>query len=161
MGRALSQTTTAAAELSDDLHREAALLLGSADQRYTAKRRALVEALVRADRPLTIVEVLASSPGVPQSSAYRNLAVLADAGVVRRVHSGDDNGRFELAEDLSGHHHHHLICTTCGLVADVAASTKLERALGEAARAAAEDAGFSVVEHRFDLVGECADCCEL
>jgi len=103
-------------------------------------------------------EVLASAPGVPQSSAYRNLAILADAGVVRRIQGADDNGRFELAEVLSGHHHHHLICTTCGLVADVHAAAKLERALSDAARTAAETAGFLVVEHRFDLVGLCASC---
>jgi len=103
-------------------------------------------------------EVLASAPGVPQSSAYRNLAVLADAGVVQRIQGADDNGRFELAEVLSGHHHHHLICTGCGLMADVHASASLERALDAAARSAAELAGFLVVEHRFDLVGLCTDC---
>jgi len=103
-------------------------------------------------------EVLTSAPGVPQSSAYRNLAVLADAGVVRRIQGADDNGRFELAEVLSGHHHHHLICTECGLVADVHASASLERALAGAALAAGEVAGFLVVEHRFDLVGLCSGC---
>jgi len=141
-----------------DLHQEAALRLGAADQRYTTKRRALVEVLARADRPLTMQEVLASAPGVAQSSAYRNLAVLAEAGVVRRIQGADDNGRFELTEVVSGHHHHHLICTSCGLMADVHATAKLERALAEAARTAAEDAGFLVIEHRFDLVGICATC---
>lgn len=133
-------------------------MLAAADQRYTSKRRALVEVLDGSDRPLTLQEVLGSAPEVPQSSAYRNLAVLAEAGVVRRVQGADDNGRFELAENLSGHHHHHLVCTGCGVVADVAASTKLERALAEAARAAAADGDFLVVEHRFDLVGLCAGC---
>ncbi len=107
---------------------------------------------------MTIADVLVAAPGVPQSSAYRNLAVLADAGVVRRVHGADENGRFELAEDLSGHHHHHLVCTTCGAVEDVAASSRLEQALAEAERAAAEAVGFEVVDHRIDLVGRCATC---
>jgi len=153
----LSASTTSDQRL-DEFHTEAALLLGSADQRYTGSRRALVESLARADRPLSIPEVLASAPGVPQSSAYRNLAVLVDAGVVRRVQGTGDNGRFELAEGLSGDHHHHLICTDCGLVADIASSIELERALEAAARAAAESAKFLVVDHRFDLVGLCADC---
>jgi len=117
-----------------------------------------VELLARSDRPLTMQEILASAPGVPQSSAYRNLSILAEAGVVRRIQGADDNGRFELAEVLSGHHHHHLICTSCGLMADVHATAKLERALADAAQTAAEDAGFLVVEHRFDLVGLCAHC---
>ena len=145
-------------EADVDLHREAALRLGATEQRYTAKRRALVEVLAASDRPLTMQEVLASAPDVPQSSAYRNLSVLADAGVVRRIQGADDNGRFELAEVLSGHHHHHLICTRCGVIADVGASAKLERALAEAARTAAESSDFLVVEHRFDLVGFCSSC---
>lgn len=143
---------------SVDLHREAALRLGTAEQRYTSKRRQLVDVLAGADRPLTMSEVLAAAGGVPQSSAYRNLAILAEAGVVRRVQGADENGRFELAEDLSGHHHHHLVCTRCGTVEDVAASPRLERALAEAGRAAADEVGFSVSDHRIDLVGLCRSC---
>ncbi len=132
--------------------------LSAADQRYTTKREQLVDVLAAAERPLTIAEVLDAAPGVPQSSAYRNLAVLTEAGVVRRVQGADENGRFELAEDLSGHHHHHLICTACGTVEDVAASPRLERALAEAGRAAAEAVGFEVSDHRIDLVGRCVTC---
>ena len=36
---------------------------------------------------------------MPQSSAYRNLAVLEQAGVIRRVITDDDFARFELDED--------------------------------------------------------------
>lgn len=132
--------------------------LSAAEQRYTTKRQQLVEVLAAAERPLTISEILQAARGVPQSSAYRNLAVLTDAGVVRRVQGADENGRFELAEDLSGHHHHHLICTACGTVEDVAASPRLERALAEAGRAAADAVGFEVSEHRIDLVGRCITC---
>jgi Fe2+ or Zn2+ uptake regulation protein len=132
--------------------------LSAADQRYTTKRQQLVQVLAAAERPLTIAEILQAAQGVPQSSAYRNLAVLTDAGVVRRVQGADENGRFELAEDLSGHHHHHLICTACGTVEDVAASPRLERALAEAGRAAADAVGFQVSEHRIDLVGRCVTC---
>lgn len=105
-----------------------------------------------------MAEILEAARGVPQSSAYRNLAVLTDAGVVRRVQGADENGRFELAEDLSGHHHHHLICISCGGVEDVAASPMLELALAEAGRAAADAVGFQVSEHRIDLVGLCVAC---
>jgi len=132
--------------------------LSAADQRYTTKRQQLVQVLAATERPLTIAEILQAAQGVPQSSAYRNLAVLTDAGVVRRVQGADENGRFELAEDLSGHHHHHLICTACGTVEDVAASPRLERALAEAGRAAADAVGFQVSEHRIDLVGRCVTC---
>jgi Fe2+ or Zn2+ uptake regulation protein len=144
--------------VTDELHREVALRLAALDQRYTDNRRRLVEALATSDRPLTLTELLRIEPEVPQSSAYRNLTVLAEARVVRRVIGHDDTGRFELAEDLSGHHHHHMVCESCGTVDDVAASPRLERALAEAARAAADESGFEVVDHRIDLIGRCANC---
>ncbi len=139
------------------LHDQVGLRLLREDQRYTRLRRALVETMAGAGRPLTIPELLGSNPGLTQSSAYRNITVLIDAGAVRRVAGADDLGRFELAEDLAGHHHH-LVCATCGKVADVRASPRLERALAEAAQAAADEDDFDVTEHRFDLFGVCADC---
>jgi Fur family transcriptional regulator, ferric uptake regulator len=143
--------------LPSGVHDEIALRLVALDQRYTRLRRALVETMAGAGRPLTIPEILHTNPGLSQSSAYRNITVLIDAGAARRVNGADDHGRFELAEDLSGHHHH-LVCGSCGTVADVRPSPRLERALAEAARAAGDEQDFDVVEHRFDLVGVCADC---
>jgi Fe2+ or Zn2+ uptake regulation protein len=114
--------------------------------------------LAAADRPLSVPDILAASAaGLPQSSVYRNLTVLAEAGVVRRVVGTDEHARFELAEDLA-EHHHHLLCILCGSVIDVSAAPRLERALSEAARLAAEEVGFEVTEHRIDLVGVCTNC---
>jgi Fe2+ or Zn2+ uptake regulation protein len=145
--------------VADDavLHRAAAERVAALDQRYTASRRALVDALLTADRPLTITEVLAGTEGMPQSSAYRNLTVLCDAGVARRLPGVDDLGRFELAEDLAGHHHH-LQCTTCGSLLDFAASPQLERALVEAARRIAAETGYEITGHRLDFDGRCPRC---
>ncbi len=140
-----------------DVHPEVAVRLARVEQRYTSSRRALVETLASAGRPLSIPEILAATPEIPQSSAYRNLTALIDAKALRRVAGTDDHGRFELAEDLAGHHHH-LICDMCGQVIDIAASPRLERALAEAARVAEEDTGFSVDDHRMDLVGTCSQC---
>jgi Fe2+ or Zn2+ uptake regulation protein len=139
------------------VHEQVGLRLLRLDQRYTKLRRALVETMATAGRPLTIPEILGSNPALNQSSVYRNVTVLIEAGAARRVNGADDHGRFELAEDLSGHHHH-LVCGSCGKVADVHSSPRLERALAEAARAAAEQDNFDVTEHRFDLLGVCADC---
>ena len=143
---------------TDWIHDKAALRLASADQRYTSKRRAVVQALVAAGRPLTIAEVIEAASGLPMSSVYRNLTVLCEAGVARRLPGLDDLGRFELADAMSGHHHHHLVCHECGIITDVRASARLERALAEAAREAATDTGFEVTEHRIDLEGLCARC---
>lgn len=140
------------------LHREVALRLNAADQRYTSSRRALVEAMAVAGRPLTIPEILSAARTVTMSSAYRNLTILCEADVARRVSGADDLGRFELAEDVSGHHHHHLICSSCGTMADVSASARLEKAVAEAARQAAAETGYDVKTHRVDLEGLCPAC---
>ncbi len=141
----------------DQLHEEIGRRLTSQDQRYTSGRRALVGVLAAAGRPLTIPEVIDRSEGVPQSTAYRNLTVLIEAGVARRVTGSDVHGRFELAEDLTGHHHH-VICTTCGTVTDVHVAPRLEQALEAAAEAATADLGFEVSGHTIDLLGTCAAC---
>ncbi|MGH8980930.1 MAG: Fur family transcriptional regulator, partial [Acidimicrobiales bacterium] len=125
--------------------------------RYTPMRRLLVEALAESGRPLTVPEILAHAPGLPQSSVYRNVTTLIDAGVVRKVATSDDHWRVELAEELSGHHHH-LVCGSCGRIEDVPPSPTLEQALRETARLVAARTGFVVNEHRLDLVGVCATC---
>lgn len=139
------------------LHDDIGLRLAALDQRYTRLRRLLVDTLASSARPLTIPEILAAAPELPQSSAYRNLTILMDAGVVQRVSGTDDYGRFELAEELAGHHHH-LVCGGCGKVEDLAPSEQLERALSDTARSVAKRQGYRVTEHRFDLLGLCPAC---
>ena len=133
------------------------LRLARLGQRYTPLREALVRALAHAGRPLTVPEIVVAAPDLPQSSAYRNVTTLIDAGVVRRVIGTDDHGRFELTEELSGHHHH-LICSECGKVEDLHPPTELELVLGSLAEAAASQQGYQLLEHRLDLVGLCSEC---
>ena len=143
--------------VSDDLHGAVGVLLGDDGQRYTTGRRSLVEVLRRAGRPLTAAEILAVG-SLPQSSAYRNLAVLEACGVVHRVAGTDELARFELAEDLTEHHHHHLICTACGTVTDFTVPDALEADLAATTAEVARATGFRTEHHRLDLLGRCADC---
>lgn len=140
------------------VHAEVEARLAALEQRYTSKRRALVDSLLAHDRPVTIAQIVTGAGQVPLSSAYRNLTLLCEAGVARRLMGADDVGRYELSEDLSGQHHHHLVCTACGTVADVRASSGLERALADAARVATRETGFEVNDHRIDMVGRCRTC---
>lgn len=140
--------------LTADLDATVEARLRHEGQRYTSGRRALVEALRRADTPLAITDLTGD---MPQSSAYRNLNVLEQAGVVRRVITEDDFARYELAEDLTSHHHH-LICSSCGRVEDVEVPPALERDIDRALDRLARKAGFASVSHRLDLIGTCADC---
>jgi Fe2+ or Zn2+ uptake regulation protein len=141
----------------DDVHEAVAIRLRRVGQRLTTNREALVETLATAPRPLTIPEILTRRRGLAQSSVYRNLVVLEDAGIVHRVVGTDDFARWELAEDLTGHHHH-LICASCGRVEDVPASAGLERSVAAAAAAITRTTGFRTQRHRVDLVGLCKRC---
>lgn len=139
-----------------DPHAVVAHRLSAVGQRYTSGRRRLVDALVAAPNPLAINELLAAS-ALPQSSAYRNLAVLEQAGAVRRVVTDEDFARYELAEPLA-EHHHHLICSTCGRVEDVTIPASLEQSVDRTVEKLARRSGFATVAHRLDLIGTCRDC---
>ncbi len=143
--------------MASDLHDTAADRLRRDGQRYTTQRRALVELLTDLDQPLTIPQLLERQPGLAQSSAYRNLAVLERAGVVHRIVTTDEFARYELAEDLT-RHHHHLICSSCGDVTDFEVSAAIEHDLEAALARVARRTGFRVRTHRLDLVGTCPTC---
>lgn len=142
---------------STELHDLAAARLSATGQRYTARRRALVDVLDRADGPLTIPEILQLGRGLAQSSAYRNLAVLEQAEVVHRIVTDDDFARYELTEELTGHHHH-LICRLCGRVADFTLDPGTEGDLDRVLAEVASTESFTVDHHRLDLVGVCSAC---
>jgi Fur family ferric uptake transcriptional regulator len=140
-----------------ELHQIVEERLRRVGQRYTPNRRVLVDALLRARGPVSISDLLVGKRALPQSSAYRNLAVLEQAGVIRRVITDDDFGRFELDEDLT-EHHHHLVCSHCGRVEDVAIPANLERSIGRTLDRLAKGAGFASVDHRLDMIGRCRSC---
>lgn len=140
-----------------DLERSILQRLDARDLRFTTGRRAIVEGLRRADGPVTLPELLSLVPELAQSSAYRNLALMEEAGVVRRLVHGTDHARYELAEALT-EHHHHLICESCGLVRDVQFDARLERTLDRTFDEVAAAEGFTVGRHTIDVFGLCADC---
>jgi Fur family transcriptional regulator, ferric uptake regulator len=138
------------------LHRQVSDRLHRVDQLYTRSRRTIVEALYDCGTPLTLPELLQQAPTLTQSSAYRNLAMMEQAGVVRRL-VRSEHARYELAEDLTGHHHH-VICTSCGMIRDFTLEPRLERSLNLAFSAAARHAGLQPRHHDIDIYGTCADC---
>ena len=139
------------------VHDAAGSLLRAADQFYTSGRRELVALLAAVGRPATIPDLLVMRPRLTQRSVYRNLAVLEQVGVVQKVVSSDDRARYELAEDLMGHHHH-LICVSCGRVDDFVVSSRAERKVEAVLEEAIGATGFRAVGHRLDVVGTCAEC---
>lgn len=127
------------------------------NQRYSSRRRRLVDALVQSSHPMTATDIVALDGDLPQSSVYRNLAVLEAAGVVAKVLTNGDRAAYELAEDLKGHHHH-LVCISCGLVLDIEIPADIEKMMTKGMSTVAESNAFRLEGHRLDLLGRCAQC---
>ena len=142
---------------SRDVHDVASKLLDAIDQRYSPGRRRLVEVLANASHPLVTTEITSATDDLPQSSVYRNLGILEDAGVVVKVLTTGERAAFELAEDLKGHHHH-LVCVDCGRVIDVDLPDGVEALLSDGMTSLVADKGFTLIGHRLDLMGRCDQC---
>jgi Fe2+ or Zn2+ uptake regulation protein len=144
--------------LMSDVHPIARRQMTAAGHVYTRGRQALVDLLAGIGAPATIPMIMERSADLVQSSLYRNLAVMEQAGVVTRVDVGDTKSYYELSELVTDDHHHHLVCNRCTAVVDVSlparAEQNIERALDDAAR----DAGFELTDHRVDIIGICPDC---
>tara|TARA_A100001234_G_scaffold93161_1_gene82118 strand:- start:332 stop:781 length:450 start_codon:yes stop_codon:yes gene_type:complete len=142
-----------------DIDQLATSQLSAINQRYTTNRRKLIGILLEATKPITINQILESNSDLAQSSVYRNLAVLEQAGLVVRIITNDDHAHYELAEHILDHHHH-IICSPCGEILDFHLSAKIEKALEESLQKIADDFGFSIDRHRLDLLGTCGECTE-
>lgn len=114
--------------------------------------------LADAERPCSVAELVEATPGVAQSSVYRNLRVLEAVGVVAPVASRDDVVRWELDESLTHRHHHHLLCRACGLVLTFEPAADLEATVVEGLALVAQSHDFEADGHRLDLVGRCREC---
>jgi len=126
--------------------------------RLTSGRRSTVEVLATMHGPRTAAEIHDQVVGkVPLSSLYRTLSILTDANVLSAQHGSDGVVRYELAEWFTGHHHH-LVCTSCGTVVDVTPTPEHEQAMERLVATMAQETGFAVSGHRFEIEGTCRAC---
>jgi Fur family ferric uptake transcriptional regulator len=88
------------------------------------------------------------------TTVYRNLNLLAEAGLADVVHRADGESQFRLcgASDEHGDHHHHIVCRVCGRSVEVA-GPEVEKW----AERVAKEAGFTQISHTVELFGLCPD----
>lgn len=95
-------------------------LLKGAGLRSTAARIAVMQQLAAAGRPMSHAEVVEQLRdfGFDQSTVFRCLGEISDAGLVSRLDLGDQVRRFELRSTDSDHEleHPHFMCVDCGQV---------------------------------------------
>lgn len=90
-------------------------------------------------------------PSVGQTTVYRTLRLLTDAGLAREVRFGDGMAHYE--HNYKHEHHDHMICSQCGKIIEFY-SPELE-AIQDAMAAKHK---FQLTEHLLRMIGICADC---
>lgn len=125
-------------------------LLREAGMRATPGRIALIEALAKESKPVSVQQIERKLAGIlNQVTLYRALEALAAAGIASRVNLEHDHAHYEL---IAGRpHHHHAICRNCGHVADIDLAHEHfpERRVP----------GFAKIErYSLELFGICAKC---
>ncbi len=95
-----------------------AAVLRDAGLKATPGRIALVEALAKERKPVSVQQIEKRLKGaLNQVTLYRALEALAAAGIVSRVNLEHDHAHYELV--VGRPHHHHAVCKNCGHIADI------------------------------------------
>ncbi|KAA9154108.1 Fur family transcriptional regulator [Microbacterium lushaniae] len=124
-------------------------------QRNTWQRERVREALTDARGFVSAQSLHATlreeNTGIGLATVYRTLAGMAAQGEADSLQSPEGENLFRACTSTG--HHHHLICRSCGLTVEIAA-TDVE----QWARATAAQHGFIEAEHVVDIFGRCASC---
>jgi Fur family transcriptional regulator, ferric uptake regulator len=95
-------------------------------------------------------EVRAQYRGIGRATVFRTLDLLAELGVLNRIHTDDGCHRYTVCETR---HHHHLMCVECGTVMSLEAA-----GIEQQIRRMAGEANFELLTHHLELVGRCGAC---
>lgn len=119
--------------------------------RKTRQRDALREVFERAERPLSIAELLEraskSVDGLGVATVYRAVGALLDEGWIEAVAIAGEAARYERSDKA---HHHHFQCEKCDRVFDIAGCMDNLRKL--------VPPKFRIRTHDVTLYGLCASC---
>lgn len=121
----------------------------------TAQRDLILDVFLRTEEHLSSEDlyrlVQKEDLNIGQTTVYRTLKLLTEAGLAREVRFGD--GRTHYEHNYKHQHHDHMICTVCGKIIEFF-SAELE-AIQE--KMAAKHR-FEVTQHLLRILGVCAEC---
>ena len=121
----------------------------------TAQRDLILDIFLRTEGHLSEEDlyrlVHEEDPSVGQTTVYRTLRLLTDAGLAREVRFGDGRAHYE--HNYKHPHHDHMICSDCGKIIEFY-SPELE-AIQDAM---AVKYKFQLTEHLLRMIGICSDC---
>src|SRR5829696_5530616 len=121
----------------------------------TTQRDLILEVFLRAEKHLSSEDlyrlVQTEDPTIGQTTVYRTLKLLTEAGLAREVRFGD--GRTHYEHNYKHQHHDHMICSECGKIIEFF-SAELEALQDE--MAAKHD--FEITQHLLRIIGICTEC---
>lgn len=123
--------------------------------RRTAQRNLILETFLSTEEHLTSDDlywiVQKKDASIGQTTVYRTLKLLTEAGLAREVRFGDNKTYYE--HHYNHEHHDHMICTQCGRVIEFF-SADIEALQDEMAG----KFGFHPTHHSLRLWGVCHEC---
>jgi Fur family ferric uptake transcriptional regulator len=132
---------------------EMAQALRAAGHRLTQPRMAVLKVLQASDAGLNPEEIYQQGRVICDSlglvTVYRTLELLAEMGLVRRVHSEQHCQRYARA----GTDRHHLVCDACHRVVEFPCS-----GLEELIERVGDQTGYTIQSHLLELSGLCPEC---
>lgn len=134
---------------------EIAYELSAEGFRMTELRKALLSIVAENKRPFSIDEIRAAlkKMKVPFhiASLYREVERMVKAEVISPIYFHDQIQRYEFVQH---EHHHHVVCTDCGVIADVEIDDKLESQIP----AIEKKTKFTLLRHSLEFFGLCKTC---
>lgn len=123
--------------------------------RHTAQRELILETFLETEEHLTSEDlyflVHKIDPTIGNTTVYRTLKLLTEAGLAREVRFGDNKTYYE--HHYNHAHHDHMICTECGMVIEFF-SADIESLQDEMA----DKFSFKPTHHSLRMWGICANC---
>jgi Fur family transcriptional regulator, ferric uptake regulator len=140
-----------------ELSREAIVdLLREHGMRITKNRTRILDALLQADKPLSLDEIQSRAGlkgSVPDyATVFRVMALLESLQVAQKVHLNRSCSYYELLDPRQ--HYDHIICTECGNVTVMVDSCPVEKVQ----RQIEQQYGYSEVRHSLEFFGKCWRC---
>lgn len=121
--------------------------------RMTRQRRLILEELDAPGRHPTAdavyQRVRLRIPNISLGTVYRNLEKLSQSGLIRKLHIGSGQKRY----DRSLHKHYHVRCIQCGRISDLAAEP-----FGDLEATAGGNSTFDILGHELEFEGLCGRC---
>ena len=123
------------------------------NMRLTSQRQVILEELRKVKSHPTANEIYdmvrRRLPRIGLGTVYRNLDLLADYGIIKKLEVGGEQKRFD--GDVS--QHYHVRCVKCGCVEDIDVERRSD--LDENASACCD---YKILDHHVQFSGICGNC---